>query len=445
MLSAVFLALMPALADAQGCNLWGIPSLCQKSPPRPGAKLDELCRNHCIQAMMACADNPLLANAVGADTATKVKQMHSQCGGGAGSGGKGAGDGKCSVPDLIKYNQDHEQKKKQNGGKDGKGEFTMQDCKLPLYQEMFDCVNNPMFAKQKKDILMVQQMCSAKKGKAGDGECNIGELMRYSKQNGKGKSPDCKSEMMQEMFDCLDHPVMAKNRKQMVQMQQMCQKDQKGCVAKIQADLGHWFSKGGVCCPPGEKCNQDGDTSGPPSKCTKPCAKVFSPFVHQCGETLIKFMQNGKDATDGSPAEQVRDFSAKCFKAQHDIEGKGGMAADGTCKMGGFCNFDYGNAGKCESCLPSRDACNSDGLPPKGARECVNTCFMRMKPARCGSGQAPPPPPPPPNPWGPPPPPPGGCGGKCPANQCLYQGKCISHVNQAACGSHKGTWCGGGH
>ena len=101
---------------------------------------------------MACADNPLLANAVGADTATKVKQMHSQCwggGGGAGSGGKGAGDGKCSVPDLIKYSQDHEQKKKQNGGKDGKGEFTMQDCKLPLYQEMFDCVNNPMFAKQK--------------------------------------------------------------------------------------------------------------------------------------------------------------------------------------------------------------------------------------------------------------------------------------------------------
>ena len=115
--------------------------------------------------------------------------------------------------------------------------------------------------------------------------------------------------------------------------------------------------------------------------------------------------------------------------------------------FGSFCNFDYGNAGKCESCLPSRDACNSDGLPPKGARECVNTCFMRMKPARCGSGQAPPPPPPPPNPWG-------RCRGKCPANQCLYQGKCISHVNQATCGiiggkkgRHwlKGRWCGGGH
>ena len=209
---------------------------------------------------------------------------------------------------------------------------------------------------------------------------------------------------------------------------EMCQADKGSCMRKIPGFF-KLFDKGGICCPPGDPCYSGKDQDGPPSKCTKACANIVSPFIHSCGETLIKVLQSGQDDDhhDGDTVKDVREFSAMCFKAQHDIEGKGGMAADGTCKLGGFCNFDDGSSGTCESCLPTTSACYKDGLPAKGARECEATCFKRQRPNKYSSASS------------------GGCGGKCSANQCLYHSRCIKNVDESTCGSHKGTWCGDGH
>ena len=50
---------------------------------------------------------------------------------------------------------------------------------------------------------------------------------------------------------------------------------------------------------------------------------------------------------------------------------------------GGFCNFDEGSHGYCESCsdFTSVEHCKSDGLPDKGADACVAECFEAPTPS----------------------------------------------------------------
>jgi hypothetical protein len=132
----------------------------------------------------------------------------------------------------------------------------------------------------------------------------------------KNNMTKCTSKLSLGAFDCIN-PLMFKNpkdRAEMLKFKHLCEApNNAACMTKMSSFQG-WFKKGGVCCPPGDKCNTGHDADGPPGSCTKPCAMTFLPFVEQCGEIMIKMISDDKNS-DNKIQQQVRTFSAKCTVA----------------------------------------------------------------------------------------------------------------------------------
>jgi hypothetical protein len=97
------------------------------------------------------------------------------------------------------------------------------DCKSTLAREAFDCINDPILAKARADILKFQASCGAVLppppmgggGSAGNGKCEMQDIAAYSaeedarKKAHPGQKDDpaqmCKSKLILELFDCMDN------------------------------------------------------------------------------------------------------------------------------------------------------------------------------------------------------------------------------------------------
>merc|ERR1740124_315335 len=73
----------------------------------------------------------------------------------------------------------------------------------------------------------------------------------------------------------------------------------------------------------------------------------------------------------GLPDKGAEDCVHKCVS-------KGGCTKHSMCVEGEFCNYDFGNNGSCEECENFKNDCNNDGLSDKGAEDCVNICVSKQ-------------------------------------------------------------------
>merc|ERR1711990_1186840 len=86
---------------------------------------------------------------------------------------------------------------------------------------------------------------------------------------------------------------------------------------------------------------------------------------------------------DGLPEKGAAECVKVCFNG-NDVRNDFGCGNSAICGSSGssrtttaFCNFDGFFTGFCESCskFQTKHDCENDGLPEKGAAECVKVCF----------------------------------------------------------------------
>lgn len=378
----VAVPLVVSQPSGQACNLYALPTLCASMNIAPDASPQQICMQPCVKAMLSCASSPFLSTVLGGagKEIGQMTKLCSGAGGKPGDGqcslldvaayskqedarrlagktgppdckskltqemfdcvnnpiikskdranilqfkamcstqsaGSSAGDGKCNIMDIAAYSREDDAWKKAHPNQK---QDPAQMCKSKLVQELMDCIDNPLLAKQAADLRKLKLLCTAGAsgtGKAGDGVCNMMDLMKLGSD--KDKNPNsqtsCDDKLMLEAFDCINNPVLADSRSEVLKYQRMCQKpNSKYCVPMI-GKIGVWFNKGGICCPPGGRCNYVKEVDGPPQTCTKACAKSFIPFVTKCGDLLIQLMHDDKVA-DNVHQKQVREFTTKCQK-----------------------------------------------------------------------------------------------------------------------------------
>jgi len=105
-------------------------------------------------------------------------------------------------------------------------------CKNPCIDAMMRCSSDATFvaavgAKAAASMETMKSMCNAGKGHAGDGTCNILEIPAYQDQL-KGRKPGCNDAVTKELFDCVDNPLLEKERTKILEMRHDCQPGSSG-------------------------------------------------------------------------------------------------------------------------------------------------------------------------------------------------------------------------
>lgn len=172
--------LEPVIAMVERCGAYGLPqeecdmtttmTACQTDPP--GQELD--CQNTCMHNLFLCQDNPLLAAIFGARMVAYLPGLQAICV--PPEEGTGGGDGACDLSSLQRCVA---------GGRrlDAECGTGPQDprctCATNCVQEYIDCVDSPVMAANRADIVLTQQLCASDLSKpggakyAGDGACNV--------------------------------------------------------------------------------------------------------------------------------------------------------------------------------------------------------------------------------------------------------------------------------
>ena len=246
------------LAQPQ-CNVFGLGTVCASNPPPSSASTEhaeQLCRNLCVKEMLKCSGNQALT-LLGSDTVKTVRDLVALCI--RGHGGGTAGDGQCHILDVPGYKRQHDLQHLGSG----------EDCSSPYVQELFDCMDDPALKQSRASIARYQVHCRT--GSAGDGQCSFADLTKYASQRKSGQQMTCESQMLKELFDCIDDPELKEQRADLVKFQTMCHAAKPSCMPRIQ-HMNVLFSKGGTCCPVGSACRP---SDGPPSSCSESCAREW--------------------------------------------------------------------------------------------------------------------------------------------------------------------------
>jgi len=298
-----------------GCSMTAVHKACGTTKPaatdRPSVA--SMCADACVRASIACADAPEFGMAVGPREVDNVKVLAGLC---SAQPGK-AGDGVCNILDIKKYSDTMQH----TGGRP--------NCKEKMVLEMFDCIDNPLLLDQRDSIIVMRRMCKSGSisPSAGDGDCNPEDIAKYEKidQPARGGIPECNSNSMLEMFDCVDSPLFKAHKASIVAMQQMCAKaglhppghGGSNCLHQMNSISGY-MGRGGVCCPADDPCNEkSGKDADPPEMCSVDCAEVWNPFWKKCGQDLVNLM----DSSEGAKAQQakmgreIEAFAALCQAA----------------------------------------------------------------------------------------------------------------------------------
>ena len=106
---------------------------------------------------------------------------------------------------------------------------------------MLECASDPMFTKMVgkdtgAELETMGSMCEAGRGKAGDGTCNLLEITQYQQQL-HGREPGCDSPLVKELFDCVDNPLLKKDRAKILELRADCQHAGNGHAGDGKCDI----------------------------------------------------------------------------------------------------------------------------------------------------------------------------------------------------------------
>lgn len=114
-------------------------------------------------------------------------------------------------------------------------------CHNPCVDAMTKCASDPKFEKMvgKSTAAQMQtlsSMCASGTGHAGDGTCNVLEIPHYAEEL-HGRKPDCNSDLEKEMFDCVDNPLLKKERQKILTVRAECQHEGNGHAGDGKCDI----------------------------------------------------------------------------------------------------------------------------------------------------------------------------------------------------------------
>jgi hypothetical protein len=150
---------------------------------------------------------------------------------------RGATAQNCNMPEMEKTCAAHSVPT----GKDGKDPPIASLCLNPCVDAMMRCADNAAFGKMvggdvRTQMGNMKRICKAGKGSAGDGVCNIEQIPTYSTAL-HGRDPTCADDLMKEMFDCIDSPLLAKDRTKILSARASCQGGGEGSAGDGKCDL----------------------------------------------------------------------------------------------------------------------------------------------------------------------------------------------------------------
>ena len=130
--------------------------------------IDELCENPCINSLIPCSSNPMIATMMGADEARGIAALRPLCAP-TPADATGPDDGICDMRALFDLCGDGQV-----------GEECEEDmacfCASGCALEMMDCAESPAMAQEREDVLVLQAVCNEPEGAAGepgDGICSL--------------------------------------------------------------------------------------------------------------------------------------------------------------------------------------------------------------------------------------------------------------------------------
>ena len=181
---------------------------------------------------------------------------------------------------------------------------------------MFDCVDNPEMKAERDNILKMKRDCEHQgASRPGDGKCDILAIVKYARDRKEGQDVNCGSNEVKEEIDCIDHPLLKDKRNDILVLKELCKSGcptckRRDCLSQINS-LDMIFSKGGVCCPAGGQCNTN-KNAPPPKSCNVKCAKVWNPFMAQCGKAFEDMMAQVDSRGSRQTKRQLHAFTAEC-------------------------------------------------------------------------------------------------------------------------------------
>jgi hypothetical protein len=174
MLAPVLSMVEPCAAEQPAepeCDMMTTMTACTNDPP--GARLD--CENTCLQNLFICQDDPMLPAVFGPRMVAQLPALQSMCV--VPEGATAGGDGICDMVSLQRCAAGGRELDAECGPGPRDPRCT---CASDCVQEYIDCVDSPVMARSRADIVLTQQMCASdgldRPGGAkyaGDGACDL--------------------------------------------------------------------------------------------------------------------------------------------------------------------------------------------------------------------------------------------------------------------------------
>ena len=202
-------------------------------------------------------------------------------------------------------------------------------CQSPCVQAMMTCAGDPSLTAtvgedEAATVQSLAQTCTTlptQTERPGDGNCDIAKLGQYGREHEQaygGAQPDCDSDVLQELFDCLHEPAFQSQVGKITALQSTCDSvTGASCLAQW-SNAHEWIIAGGLCCPPHllplpeDRCNEAdrGDNQHPPPNvCTANCAAAWNPFWDSCGSIITSLLVT---IGENSIAPQLASFVDMC-------------------------------------------------------------------------------------------------------------------------------------
>merc|ERR1711871_1825806 len=175
------------------------------------------CDNTCMHNLFLCQDNPMLPAIFGPRMVAYLPGLQAMCVPPVEA--NGGGDGVCNLNSLQRCVAGGRRLDAECGTGPQDPQCT---CGTDCVQEYIDCIDSPVLASSRPDIVLTQQLCASDLSNpggpkyAGDGACDLfsaHDLCNRDTLNAVGADGRllggvqmCSDPCYQEMIDCVDSP-----------------------------------------------------------------------------------------------------------------------------------------------------------------------------------------------------------------------------------------------
>lgn len=187
---------------------------------------DAICADPCIMAIVACEDNPLLVSMMDPEEMESIHLLGTMCGSDGMAVHSDPGDAVCSAVDVIALCGDRDEI---DSGDMSDAELTAM-CATDCTQELADCIDNPIFAENRDELVQIIDACvdPVEGAIGGNGICemvHLDNICNTEEEENQDEGGDlaamCATDCFAEMADCGDELEMSEEERGQVNYPQL--------------------------------------------------------------------------------------------------------------------------------------------------------------------------------------------------------------------------------